>query len=113
MNIGSIQIVPAAAEDRSLENTRKAAQSTPSLGNHPTVDRAEIRNGQSTPAVSHEVVKVHSDTTTGTPILVYEFLDSNSGAVVFQIPSDQMLSLVQDIRQRLQRMAARQPVGEK
>jgi hypothetical protein len=44
--------------------------------------------------------------------MVYEFVDSRSGSLVFQIPSAQMLNLVQDIRQRLERMAANQGGGE-
>ena len=111
MNIGPTQIVPVGAESRSFELTPKPARGTPSLGDQPKVERSEIRNGEPAPAVSHEVVKVHSDTSTGSPILVYEFVDSRSGALVFQIPSAQMLNLVQDIRQRLQRMAAKQSGG--
>ena len=55
---------------------------------------------------------MHSDTSTGSSIMVYEFVDSRSGSLVFQIPSAQMLNLVQDIRQRLERMAANQGGGE-
>ncbi|MGB8061579.1 MAG: hypothetical protein WCF26_06780 [Candidatus Sulfotelmatobacter sp.] len=40
----------------------------------------------------------------GLPLPVYQFVDSKSGSVILQIPSDQMLKLVQDIRQRLQQM---------
>ena len=47
------------------------------------------------------VVKMHTDTSTGQPIFVYEYVDSRSDSVILQIPSEQMLSLVQEIRQRL------------
>src|SRR6266700_7069797 len=114
MNIGPTQTVPVVAENQGSESgPRKPAASTPSLGNLPKLERSEMRNCEPAASVSHEVVKVHSDTSTGSPILVYEFMDSRSGSVVFQIPSDQMLNLVQDIRQRLQRMAAKQTDGEK
>jgi len=112
MNIGPTQTV-AVAEDRSSEKPRKHAPRPPSLGNSPKVEPVTLPNREASSAIPHEVVKVHSDTSTGSPIQVYEFVDARSGSVVFQIPSDQMLNLVQDIRQRLQQMAARQSVGEK
>ena len=105
MNIGPTQTVPLVAENRSTESPRKPSSSPPNPGNHPQVETTDTQTRKPADSLSSEVVKVHSDTTTGSPILVYEFMDARSGSVVFQIPSDQMLNLVQDIRQRLQRMA--------
>lgn len=106
MNIGPTQIVPAMAGNQTSESTRQPAQSTPNPANRPRVEPNEIRNRELAISVADEVVKVHADTSTGSSILVYEFVDSRSGSLVFQIPSAQMLKLVQDIRQRLERMAA-------
>jgi hypothetical protein len=112
MNIGPTQSFPAVAEKGS--SARKAAPGTSSLGDRPTAGPNEAANRESLPSESLEVVKVHSDTSSGSPILVYDFVDSRTGSLVFQIPSDQMLNLVQDIRQRLQRMTAKSsPAGEK
>ncbi len=113
MNIGPTQIVPVGAESRTSESVKKPARPAPSPGSSPKMEACPIGNREPALSVSHEVVKVHSDTSTGSPILVYEFVDAISGSVVFQIPSDQMLSLVQDIRQRLQQIAAKQSGGEK
>jgi hypothetical protein len=114
MNIGPTQTVPVVAEDRSSDSsTRKITPARPSLEDHPAMGPSLRRNIESGLSIPAEVVKVHSDTSSGSPILVYEFVDAKSGSLVFQIPSDQMLSLVQDIRQRLQRMAAKtSPGGE-
>jgi hypothetical protein len=112
MNIGPTQLVPVAGSQTS-ESMRSPARPAPSPGDPPKAEGRPIGNGEPALSLSHEVVKVHSDTSTGSPILVYEFVDSISGSLVFQIPSDQMLNLVQDIRQRLQRMAAKQSGGEK
>ncbi len=113
MNIGPTQIVPVTAESRTPESTQQPARSTPSLGDRPNAESSESRNPEPVASLGDEVVKVHSDTSTGSPILVYDFVDSKSGSLVFQIPSAQMLNLVQDIRQRLQRMAASQQSGKK
>lgn len=70
----------------------------------PKPESADTRTQDSPVPVSRQVVKVHSDDSMEPPILVYEFVDSRSDAVVVQIPSEQMLSLVQEIRQRLHAM---------
>jgi hypothetical protein len=112
MNIGPTQIAPAVAGNQTSENTRQPARSTPNPERSPRVEPSEIRNPKPVTPSADEVVKVHADTSTGSSILVYEFVDSRSGSLVFQIPSAQMLKLVQDIRQRLERMAASQRGGE-
>jgi hypothetical protein len=77
------------------------------------VENSGAQKQASLASVPEDVVKVHTDTSTGQQIMVYEFVDPRSGAAIFQIPSKQMLSLVQGIRERLQQMAANQPgVGE-
>jgi hypothetical protein len=112
MNIGPTQIAPAVAGNQTLESTGQSARSTPVREDRPRVEPSEIRNSEPDTPSADEVVKVHSDTSTGSSIMVYEFVDSRSGSLVFQIPSAQMLNLVQDIRQRLERMAANQGGGE-
>jgi len=112
MNIGPTQIVPVGAGSQTSEDTQPPARPTPSLGDRPKAESVESQNPEPLASAGDEVVQVHSDTSTGSPILVYEFVDSRSGSLVFQIPSAQMLNLVQDIRQRLQRMITSQE-GEK
>ena len=56
---------------------------------------------------------MHSDTSMGLPMAVYQFVDSKSGSVVLQIPSEQMLKLAQDIQQRLQQIEDKKPGGTK
>ena len=51
-------------------------------------------------------VKVHPDSSTGTQVLIYEFLDSESGSVVYQIPSQQILGLMKAIQQQLERLTS-------
>ena len=105
MNIGPTQIVPVAAE---LQDPRSSPQraSTPNSGHSPKPQSSDTLNHSSPSSGANEVVKVHSDTSTGQSILIYEFVDSKTGSLVLQIPSEQMLGLVQEIRQRLQEMAA-------
>lgn len=113
VNIGPTQPVPVAAGDRPPESSGRAAPATPSLGDRSRVEPSDEETQEPAAVITPEVVKVHSDTSSGSSILVYDFVDARSGSVVFQIPSDQMLNLVQDIRQRLQRMTASQSVGRK
>lgn len=110
MSIGPIQIVPVVAEGSTARETAQPARTAPSSGGGSTVESSGTQSQVSLASVAEEeVVEVHSDTSMGLPLPVYQFVDSRSGSVVLQIPSEQMLKLVQDIRQRLQQMEAKQP----
>ena len=111
MNIGPAQIVPQGMHGPGAESRAKPVPATPALGKDSEAETNTLPSREPATYMGGEVVKVHVDTSSGSRILVYEFVDAQSGDLIFQIPSDQMLNLVQDIRQRLQRMAAH-PGGE-
>ncbi len=104
MNIGPTQIVPVATEGSTARETTQPARTTPSSGEGSPGENDSTQNQVSLASMPQEVVEVHSETSMGLPLPVYQFVDSKSGSVILQIPSDQMLKLVQDIRQRLQQM---------
>ncbi len=113
MNIGPTQIVPVATEGSTARENAQPARTTPSSGKSPTVESDDTQNKVSLASIPEEVVEVHSETSMGLPLPVYQFVDPKSGSVILQIPSDQMLKLVQDIRQRLQQMEVKQSGGAK
>lgn len=108
MSIGPTQIVPMTAEGSAAREATQPARPAPSSGQDSTAESDSTQNHVPLASMPEEVVEVHSDTSMGLPMPVYQFVDSKSGSVVLQIPSEQMLKLVQDIRQRLQQMEAKQ-----
>ncbi len=108
MSVSPIQIAPVVAGGSTARETTQPARSAPGLGEGSTAESVGTQLQVSLASVPEEVVEVHSDTSMGLPIAVYQFVDPKSGSVVLQIPSEQMLKLVQDIRQRLQQIEVRQ-----
>ena len=112
MNIGPIQVVPVVAEGPATDQTARPSASAPDSGGGSTAETSAAQKHSSDNTVPEEVVKVHSDTSMEPPVLVYEFVDSKSGSLILQVPSEQMLNLVQGIRQRLQQMQDSQSKAE-
>ena len=111
MDINPVQFVrdatPYSQPDQSVGQPRPA----PVSADVPKVETGDTAKFTLPAAASQQVVKVHSDNSTVPPILVYEFVDSRSDSVIVQIPSDQMISLVQEIRQRLNHAMTEHPMG--
>lgn len=103
MNIRPAQLVPDLPEYPQPGQTARRPSPVPGSGDVPKQEIADTVTQRTPVTASQQVVKVHSENSTEPPILVYEFVDSRSNSVIVQIPSEQMLSLVQDIRQRLHR----------
>lgn len=110
MNIGPTQIAAVTADHPAPTGTDRSAATAPSPASDdvPKTGSGEAGISAAPTLAPDAVVNVHPDTSTGQQILVYEFVNPKSGALIFQIPSEQMLNLVQVIRQRLQQMAAKQ-----
>lgn len=104
MNIGPTQIVPVTAESSTAREPTQPARTTPSLGQGANLESDGTQDQVSFASAPEVVVEMHSDTSMGLPMAVYEFIESKSGSVVLQIPSEQMLKLVQHIRQWLREM---------
>lgn len=111
MNINPVQFVRDVGEypqgDQSLGQPRPA----PVSADVPKLETSDTAKFTSPAASAPQVVKVHSDNSTEPPILVYEFVDSRSDSVIVQIPSEQMISLVQEIRQRLDHAMSQHGMG--
>ena len=64
------------------------------------------------PQFPENEVKVQVDKTANDNILIYQFLDKQSGDVVMQLPSTQVLSIVHEIQAELQKSFAEQSAGQ-
>ena len=103
MNINPAQLVRDLPDYPQPDQAAPQPRPAPVAGDVPKVETTDTFAQRPSIPAAQQVVKVHSDNSTEPPILVYEFVDSRSNSVIVQIPSEQMLSLVQDIRQRLHR----------
>ena len=65
------------------------------------------------PQFPENEVKVQFDKTMNDNILIYQFLDKQSGDVFRQLPSTQVLSIVHQIQAELQKNFAEQSAGER
>lgn len=103
MNPTPAQIGPVLADAPDPAQPRPVART--SAPESAPVPKQESDSGEPD-AVSiaepQEVVNVHTDTSTGEKILVYDFVDSQSGELIYQIPSQQMLDLARAIEQRFE-----------
>lgn len=63
------------------------------------------------PQFPEDEVKVQFDKTMNDNILIYQFLDKQSGDVFMQLPSTQVLSIVHEIQAELQKNFAEQGAG--
>jgi hypothetical protein len=113
MNFSLTQLVAGMVENQAGEPARQAQPVTrPVSAEVPTKEWKDAETTPSPAVDPQEVVKVHSDDSTGMPIMVYQFVDSKSNSVILQVPSEQMLSLVQEIRQRLSEIASQGPMSK-
>jgi uncharacterized FlaG/YvyC family protein len=87
----------------------------------PAVEKTQTEQIQSAPVSPQSApvpqfpddeVKVQFDKTMNDNILIYQFLDKQSGDVIMQLPSTQVLSIVHEIQAELQKNFAEQGVGE-
>jgi hypothetical protein len=64
------------------------------------------------PQFPEDEVKVQFDKTMNDNILIYQFLDKQSGDVFMQLPSTQVLSIVHEIQAELEKNLTEQSAGE-
>jgi uncharacterized FlaG/YvyC family protein len=102
---------------------KPSSASTASTGKMPApaVEKTQTEQMQTAPVPAQSAplpqfpedeVKVQFDKTANDNILIYQFLDKQSGDVVMQLPSTQVLSIVHEIQAELQKSFAEQSAGE-
>jgi len=108
MNLDPVPTIATAVERQTPERKQHAL---PTARSAVSEDRpkAEIARIQNTPApflIPEHEVKVQVDTPAD-DILVYQILDKQSGSLVLQVPSAEVLSGIHQSQELLQRIAAR------
>ncbi|HEY1802294.1 MAG TPA: hypothetical protein VGG46_15315 [Terriglobales bacterium] len=100
-----------------------SSASTASTGKTPSpvAEKTPTEQVQSTPVspqtaplpqFPEDEVQVQFDKTMNDNILIYQFLDKQSGDVVMQLPSTQVLSIVHEIQAELKKNLAAPDTGE-
>jgi|ERR1700674_2947258 len=110
MNVGPVHASSAGIERQTYEKKLQAAPSrslpTAAPGDSP---QARVVKTQDSPApftIPEHDVKVQWDTAAGRT-LIYQVLDKQSGALVLQVPSAEVLSDIHQTQELLQRIASR------
>ena len=108
MNVGPVYASSAGIERQTSEKKLQAVPSPPTAasGNSP---QAKVVKTQDSPApftIPEHDVKVQWDTAAGRT-LIYQVLDKQSGALVLQVPSAEVLSDIHQTQELLQRIASR------
>jgi hypothetical protein len=108
MSVDPMQATSAGGERQTPEKTEHPAppplSSAP--GNAPKEEIATAQSGAASPLIPEHEFKVQLDSATD-DIMVYRVLDTKSGALVFQVPSAEVLSGIHQSQELLQQIASR------
>jgi hypothetical protein len=108
MNLDPVPENTAAVERQTPENKQHAVPAPRSAvsGSSPKVEIARTQNAPAPFLIPEHEVKVQVDTPADN-ILVYQVLDKQSGSLVLQVPSEEVLSGIHQSQELLQRIASR------
>lgn len=112
MNVGPVQHLPP---DSNLPNAPREARATPAVprtGNSPA--NAVPRPAKNEPLVPSSVqdeVKVQWDGSVH--LRIYQFVKPESGALVLQVPSEQVLNVTRGIQESFQRESAEAEIAQR
>ena len=112
MNVGPVREPPGSDPQTPESKT----QAVPPRAQTADLDRSSSRQAPAqkaaapVPEFPQDEVRVQWDTPLADYIMVYQFLDQQSGSLILQMPDAQILSLVHQIRETLQR--AQEQAGE-
>jgi hypothetical protein len=108
MSVDPVQATSAGVERQTPEIKVHAAPPPLSAasGNAPKAETATTQSGAATLLIPEHEFKVQLDSATDN-IMVYQVLDTKSGALVFQVPSAEVLSGIHQSQELLQQIASR------
>lgn len=108
MNVGPVQTSSAGIERQTPEKKLPPALPKPSAvsANGPKPEIVQTQNSPAPLLIPEHEVKVQWDTPAD-HIMVYQVLDKQSGALVLQVPSAEVLSGMHQTQELLQRIASR------
>ncbi len=111
MSIGPVSSSSPVPEQQPVaRDSRPARESSgPETDNGSNREVASTNKETTVPLVPQHEVRVQWDTPMQYYIMIYQFLNQQSGSLVLQEPNDQMLNVIHAIRQILQ--AVRHPAA--
>jgi hypothetical protein len=103
MSIGPVRDLPPAPEPQLPESkTRAIPAPPPALEQTPSQETAAAKNAPPVPTAPQDEVRVQWDNPMADYVMIYQFVNQQSGSLVLQIPDDQVLSLIHQVREMLQ-----------
>jgi hypothetical protein len=107
MTIGPVGSSPPFPEPPSPETQVRSDQARPRSRTEsvPAQENAKPKNTTPVPAIPEDEVKVQWDTPMSDYIVIYQFLNQQSGSLILQEPSEQMLSVIHQIQELLRSTA--------
>jgi len=107
MNVAPAQYSPVAADPHESAKPVRAPQpASPVSDNDPAKPVAKPQNSPAVPSVAEDEVKVQWDASAH--LMIYQFVNQHSGALVLQVPSREVLNLTRGIHESLQKESLRQ-----
>ncbi len=102
MSIGPVGSSVPASGPQSLElNVRATPRPSPTSESEPSREESAQKNTAPVPSVPQDEVRVQQDTPADY-IMIYQFVNQQSGSLILQMPDEQVLSIVHEIQQMLQ-----------
>jgi uncharacterized FlaG/YvyC family protein len=101
MNVGPAQFSSGAIDlHEPVRQVRASQPQRASLANEPVKAVSKPQDAVSVPSLPQDEVKVKWDTSAH--LMVYQFVNQQSGALVLQVPSREVLNLTRGIHESLQ-----------
>jgi hypothetical protein len=101
MDVGPLQHLPVETDPReSAPQVRVPPPQSSGSGSDPVRVRPEPQKAPLVPAIVEDDVKVQLDT--ATQVRIYQFVKHPSGALVVQVPSEEVMNVTRGIRELLQ-----------
>lgn len=104
MSIGPVRNLLPAPEPQIPQRKGGRAPVAASAGseNGPTRESSAANSAPAVPSVPHDEVRVQWDNPMADYIMIYQFVNQQSGSLILQEPNEAMLNLIHQIREMLQ-----------
>jgi hypothetical protein len=106
MSIGPVESAAPEPEPQSPESKVRATPNPSSTsGSGSSGEASAVKSTPAVPAVPEDEVHVHWDTPMADYIMIYQFVNQQSGSLILQEPDQAILSLIHQIRTMLENTA--------
>jgi hypothetical protein len=109
MSVGPVQ-PPGSTIDRNPGEKLRAAPPRPVSENRPAPETAKLKSGPPVPSIPEDEVEVQWDNQIKDE-MIYQFRDGRSGALVLQVPSEEVLNVAHGIDEEFLKESAPKQVS--